>query len=381
LKKPAKSIINGTLAAVVTGLLVYIMMAFWFSKQATEAVLLADTSVILEISLFKPLVVAGILGATLSSALSTLVGAPRTLAALAAHRIIPAYSFLVKKAPNNEPRNAVIVSSVLSLAVLMAGNLDLLAGLLTMFFLIIYGTINLVFLIELVSGLTSFRPRIRLSIAVPGMGFFGCVLAMLLINKLFTVIALTIVLLIYLLLVKKHLVSPWGDVRGGIFTAIAEWAAQKAMLMPYHPRLWKPSVLVPVERSEDFRGIARLVRNIIFPSGRLYCLSVNNGTKTAVQNALHIDEVLEPLKEENIFIHKIIIKGDNFEYGLDIAIQTMLSTFLPPNAILLTISNDPEKQQKLTGIMRETGSTGWEYWPCTSTRNLDSVRKRKLIYG
>jgi len=124
---------------------------------------------------------------------------------------------------------------------------------------------------------------------------------------------------------------------------------------PLHPRLLKPSVLVPVEKPEDFRSIARPVRNIIYPSGRPYCLSVFNGTGNTDQFALLIGEVLKPLKDENLFTHKILISGRSFEYGLDMALQTMLNTFLPPNAILLTISNDPKKQHKLTGIIKDTG--------------------------
>ena len=84
----------------------------------------------------------------LSSALSTLVGAPRTLAALAEDRLVPFSKSLAIKAKNGEPRNAIVLSAIISLAVLLVGNLNMLASLLTLFFLMTYGTINLTVLIE-----------------------------------------------------------------------------------------------------------------------------------------------------------------------------------------------------------------------------------------
>lgn len=83
LKTPRRSIIVGTLTAIFTGLLVYLALAYWFARQATAEALLAYPTIILDLAFWRPAIVAGIVGATLSSALSTLVGAPRTLAALA----------------------------------------------------------------------------------------------------------------------------------------------------------------------------------------------------------------------------------------------------------------------------------------------------------
>lgn len=356
LREPRRSIIRGTLAAIFTGFIIYVLLAYLFSQRTSQEVLLNDTLVILKLALYKPLIIAGILGATLSSALSTLVSAPRTLAALAEHRLIPFACFLAKKGVNNEPRNAVFISSLFSLAILLAGNLNMLAGLLTMFFLVTYGAINLAVFIEQVTGIVSFRPYLRISLLIPGIGFIGCILAMLLINKLFTVVALLVVIFFYLLLIQKRLVSPWGDVRGGIFIAITEWAAQKAMSMPYHPRLWKPSILVPIEKHEDFRRVARLLRNTIYPSGRLFCLTILDDEQNIDRNFLPMDDILGPLKKEGLFVQQITIREASFDSGLLIVLQTLLKTFLPPNTVFFTISNDLEKQKRLRYILQKVSS-------------------------
>lgn len=353
LRTPRASIIKGTLGAILAGFIIYVLLAYWFARQASPDLLLSDTSIILKLSFFKPFIIAGILGATLSSALSTLVSAPRTLAALADNRLVPAAKFLGRKSKDNEPRIAIIISSLLSLSVLVAGNLNELAQLLTMFFLTTYGAINLVVLAEQVIGITSFRPRLQLSISVPFIGFFGCIFTMLLINKLFTIITFAVIFSLYILLTKKALVSPWGDVRGGIFTAIVEWGAQRAMSMSYHPRLWKPSVLVPVENPDDLRRIVRFVQSILYPSGRLYSLTIigKNIDEKAKVDAIH--EIIDHLKEKGLFIRKTIIQGegDRFEYDLSLVTQTLLNSFLPPNSILFTLSENAKKQERLLGFL------------------------------
>jgi len=355
LRTPRKSIIRGTLAAILLGFVVYVFCAFWFSYRAPEQMLLADTAIILQLGLSKTMIVAGIMGAVLSSALSTMVSAPRTLAALADDRLVPFSKNLAAKARNGEPRNAIILSALISFVVLLVGNLNMLASLLTLFFLMTYGTINLAVFIEQASGIVSFRPQLHVSILIPIFGFLGCIFSMFLISKVFTLLTFVIIGMIYYFLAKRNLISPTGDVRGGFFTLVSEWAAQKAMSRPYHPRLWKPFLLVPVESHDDLRRIIRLVRSIIYPSGRIYCLTINTQAGYPdSQPADGLDSILEPLKEEHLFIQQIMVDGKNsFDVDLPIVTQTLLSTFLPPNAVLFTISHELNKRKSLEHLLRQ----------------------------
>jgi len=228
LRTPRKSIIQGMLAAITLGFIVYVCCAFLFSSRVSEEMLLQENLIILRLGFSKILIISGIMGAVLSSALSTMVSAPRTLAALADDRLVPFPKIFAAKAKNGEPRNAVIITAFISLVVLMVGNLDILASLLTLFFLMTYGTINLAVLMEQMSGVVSFRPQLRISIMIPVIGFLGCVFSMFLISKIFTLVTLVIISSIYYFLTKRNLYSPNGDVRGGFLSIISEWAAQKS---------------------------------------------------------------------------------------------------------------------------------------------------------
>ncbi len=351
LANPRKSIIKGTLAAVFTGLVVYIFIAYWFAHQANSAQLLSDTNIIFKLASVKILVIAGVMGAVLSSALSTLVSAPRTLSALAENRVVPFSSILSKQNKKGEPIYALIVTSLISLSVILAGNLNSLAELLTMFFLTTYGMINLVVFLEQVTGIISYRPSMKMSIAVPIIGTVGCLWVMVLINPIFTVIIFLIIAAVYFMLKRKNLMSPWGDVRGGVFISLAEWAAQKASAIPYHARLWKPSVAIPVERPEDFRRISRFVHNLVYPSGRIYYLTAQSESLNKKESDKLIDEALTPLKEEQIFVQKTVITSTTFESIFVPALQCLKSTFLPPNMVLFTISDEMEKRDKMKRIL------------------------------
>ena len=88
LKDPKKSIPAGTIAAIVTGLVVYIALAFFLTFRVNSDALVNNPNILLDLSFWPPLVVAGIWGATLSSALGSILGAPRILQAASADRIL-----------------------------------------------------------------------------------------------------------------------------------------------------------------------------------------------------------------------------------------------------------------------------------------------------
>lgn len=353
LEDPRKSIIRGTLGAVFTGFFVYIVIAILFGLRAPERALLSGGMIILELSASNFLVIAGIMGAVLSSALSTLISAPRTLGALAENRSVPFSHFFSKIDKTGAPINAVMLSSVFSLMVLMAGNLDGLASLLTLFFLTTYAMINLVVLVEKLTGIISFRPSFSVHSVVPIIGFIGCIGVMFLISKIFLVVTLFVVAGIYYLLQRKKFHSPWGDVRGGVFYSIAEWAAQKAYSMPYHPKLWKPSILIPMETPEDFKRLTDFTKALIAPSGRLYYLSISEEPVSRER----VDQVLLPLKEENLFTQQVFVEEGIFEVDFSVVIKTLSNAFLGPNTVFLTLSEDPKKQQRLKDVLDSIKNT------------------------
>jgi amino acid transporter len=162
LRDPKRSIPVGTLAAVGVGFVVYLLVAMKLAASATPAQLAGDTLVMAQIAIWPPIIPIGLACATLSSALGSIIVAPRTLQALAADRVIPdgrfAHWVRIVRASDDEPLNAAAITTVIALVFVIAGDIDSVAQIITMFFLITYGAICAVSLLERFAGDPTYRP-------------------------------------------------------------------------------------------------------------------------------------------------------------------------------------------------------------------------------
>ncbi|MCB0406359.1 MAG: amino acid permease, partial [Bdellovibrionales bacterium] len=160
LKDPAKSLPLGTLAAVLTGYVIYVLIAVFLDRFADAETLRSNPMVMQQVALVGGLVVVGIWGATLSSALGALLGAPRTLQALARDSILPRF-IGVGHPQTDAPNTATVFTYLVSLAGVLLGDLDAIAPVLSMFFLTSYGMLNLIAGLEGFMGSPSWRPKFR----------------------------------------------------------------------------------------------------------------------------------------------------------------------------------------------------------------------------
>jgi len=88
-KDAKKSLPLGILSAIFITMIIYMVSAFFLGRNASEQELLNNYTIMLDIAKWKELVLAGIFSATLSSAMGSVVGAPRTLMTLGRDKIIP----------------------------------------------------------------------------------------------------------------------------------------------------------------------------------------------------------------------------------------------------------------------------------------------------
>ena len=182
LKEPRRALPLGTLAAVIVGFLVYVFFAIKFSQVAPPEVLVNSPLLMTEVAVIGFLIYIGLWGATISSTMGALLGAPRTLQALAKDRILP--SFLAQGSKEgNEPRVATVVSFIIAAAGLLVGDLNAIASILSMFFLTSYGALNLVSGLEGLLANPSWRPTFKTPWLVSMAGAFLCFGAMFMINS------------------------------------------------------------------------------------------------------------------------------------------------------------------------------------------------------
>ncbi len=351
LKNPRRAIPLGTLSSIAVTMLIYIAIAFIAAKFSTAWELRSNQMIMVDKALWGPIVIAGIMGATLSSALGSMVGAPRVLQALAEQKTIPFNRFFSRKTRLNEPRNAIIFTGIAIEVTLILGNLDFLASLITMFFLITYGMLNLVVFIQQSMNIISFRPTFKVPRFVPLLGALGCLAIMFLINPVFSLVAIVSIISLYFWLERRGLSSKWGDIRGGLFLVLAERASRISMKYPRHQVTWKPDLLVPIDNPKIWSGPLLFIRSITYPSGSIFTFTVRNRNVRSIQNDL--DELVLPLKEEDIQISSTVIQDPDFLHGASLVMQTLKASPFRPNVLFLTLGSDKKKDGIIEKLVKE----------------------------
>lgn len=357
LRDPKRSIPIGTLAAIGVSLVIYLLLAYWLARSATPEELVGDYAIMIDKAYWGPPVLAGLLGATFSSALASVVGSARILQAMAEHRVVPGGQWLARRTPVGEPRNSMLVTGVVLLASIMLRDLNAVAPLVTLFFLVTYAMLNGVLLLEQSLDLVSFRPGFRVPRAVPFLGLVGSLFAMFVIEPTLSWVSLAIVIGFYGLLLRRRLDAPFADVRSGLFVSLAEWAAQKVQELPSRQeRAWKPNLLVPVEDVRELRGSFEVVCDLVRPRGTVKLFGMATGRDEALGS--RVADLTRAFKERGVFTDATILETDNVADGVITGMQALKGTFFRPNVLFLTLPEGAEERRAAGRMLTEAKSVG-----------------------
>ncbi len=211
LKKPSKSIPIGTLLATITGMIVYFFIVYKLAQSASLATL-ADPNnqlVMSDIAMFGAIVIPlGLAASTFSSAIGSILVAPRTLQALAADRSFPfrrLNSFLRKgSGDSDEPFNATLVTVVIALVFVFMGDVNSVATIISMFFMVTYGSLCLISFLFHFGSAPSYRPSFRSRWYISLIGFVASIWVMFKINTWFALGAIILMVLLYLFINNYH---------------------------------------------------------------------------------------------------------------------------------------------------------------------------------
>lgn len=256
LRTPGKSITRGTFAAVGFSTVVYLATVVLLAGAAPAAVLVEETTTIMgDLSLAGWTMLAGVLAATVSSALASTLGGPRVLQRLGEDRVLPGLDhFAVGSGTGNNPRRALAVSVVIALVTVAAGDLNVIAPIISMFFLTSYAMINYATYFEFRAGSTSFRPRFRwgdhrASLA----GTLLCVGAIVAINPLAGALAALVLLALYTYLRQRDVPDRWVDSSGAHHYTQARQHIRELPRENGASRDWRPCILAFVPRDPTNR--------------------------------------------------------------------------------------------------------------------------------
>ncbi|MDH5673305.1 MAG: AAA family ATPase [Myxococcales bacterium] len=285
LRSPKTAIPKGTLLAIATGFVVYVGLAFFLAYRVPVEGLLGDSELLVNIAWSAPLVVAGIWGATISSALGSILGAPRILQAVSGDGITPRF-FAKGFGPTSEPRNALTLAFAIGEAGILIGELDTIARIVSMVFLATYAFLNISCAIE--SWVSpDFRPDFRIPKAVSVIGAVVSLVVMIQLDLPAMVGATVIMALLYLYLQRRQLKLESGDTWEGFWSSLVR-AGLSRLSHGTQQRNWIPNVLCfrgagsdEAEREQD----ELLVEALVGATGILTYVEVGGTASASAKGA------------------------------------------------------------------------------------------------
>jgi len=201
LKKPSRSIPLGTMIGTITGLVVYTAIVVKLATSATPELLAEDQLVMSRIAVWSPIIPIGLGCATLSSAIGSILIAPRTLQALGKDgAFMPsALNGLLSrgKGEANEPRNATVLTGAIAVTFVALGDVDAVARMISMFFMVTYGALCTASFLEHFAASPSYRPSFRSRWYLSLLGSGICLLMMFQMDPIFAVLALLAMAVFY----------------------------------------------------------------------------------------------------------------------------------------------------------------------------------------
>ncbi len=206
LKDPRISIPKGTIYATIVGIVVYVAVSFklWWSAPLEH--LAMDELYMEKISVWPPMIAIGLAAAAISSALGSVMIAPRTLQALAVDGVFPDYmsKWLSKgKGVTNEPVRASFITCVIGFAFVSIGDINAVAEIISMFFMVTYGAICLVSFLEYLAADPSYRPTFKSHWSISLVGAVLCIALMFGMNTPYAIASILIMVLIHAWVARK----------------------------------------------------------------------------------------------------------------------------------------------------------------------------------
>ena len=261
LANPRRSIPLGIMAATTIGMLVYIAIVFKLAYSASPAELV-DGLVMQRVAIWGPIIPVGLACATLSSGVGSILVAPRTLQAIGEDGILPAQSAnrVVARGlgEENEPRNATLVTAAVALLVALSGSVDLIARVISMFFMVTYGALCAISFLEHFAARPSYRPSFRSKWYVSLFGAIACVLLMFQMDPVYALASIAIMAVLYRIISRGHGgTSDLGSIFGGVMAQASRYLHIKLQKAPTLD--WRPSVILITPRTFDRAAPLRLL--------------------------------------------------------------------------------------------------------------------------
>lgn len=189
----------------------------------------------------------------------------------------------------------------------LIGNVDHLAPLLSMFFLMCYGFVNLACAVQTLLRTPNWRPRFKFyhwSLSFIGLSL--CITIMFMTSWYFALIAMGMAVVIYKYIEFRGAEKEWGDgIRGMALTA-ARYSLLRLEEGPPHTKNWRPQILILSKLNSEYfpkyRKLFSFASQLKAGKGLTVCASVIEGdfAKSTGESASARQGIKRVMEEEKV---------------------------------------------------------------------------------
>lgn len=356
LKNPTRSLPLGTFLAIGLSTIVYGIAMFALAGSVPLEKLATDYESMRKIAVIPWLIDMGVLSATISSGLASFLGAPRLLQALANDRLFATLTFFRNESnTNSNPRRAVVFTGIIALVTIILGDLNSIAAIVSMFFLVSYGLLNYATYVEAVGASPSFRPRFRFfhkhaSLA----GVALCGLVMLMINPMASAVALGVLAALYHYLRWSAVPVRWRDSRRAYRFQRVKAGIREIASELEDPIDWQPHILAFTETPTRRERVLRVAGWIAGGSGMITAVQLIQGDGASPEIRKQCKEAEQRLSadldQRNIDAYPLVVAAPDLRIGATTLLQTWGVGPIRSNTVLLNWhdSHDSKREPNLS---------------------------------
>ncbi len=354
LRNPKRSIPRGTMAAIATGLVVYVGLAVFLWARVPAEQLVKNPTVLVDSARVGWVVVGGIWGATLSSALGSILGAPRILQALSSDRITPGW-FAKGYGKTNEPRNALVLAFLIGWGGILIAELDVIARIVSMVFLTTYGFLNISCALESWAS-PDFRPDFKIPKSVSLLGALTSLVVMIQLDLGAMAGSVALMAAVYAWLKRKQLRLDSGDAWEGFWASLVRAGLYRLSQERQQKRNWRPNVLLFRAQGESSKMLRAFAQSLVGGNGLLtdFCI-LPEGMGRAPGSQASTAKTPEAARARVGVFRRDLSAADTYQTILDVCRYHGFAG-LRPNTVLLDwreYRGHPDQLARIAGLLAE----------------------------
>uniref|UniRef100_A0A674ATV5 Solute carrier family 12 member 3 n=1 Tax=Salmo trutta TaxID=8032 RepID=A0A674ATV5_SALTR len=295
------------------------------------------------VSGFGPLITAGTFSATLSSALASLVSAPKVFQALCKDNIYTALKFFAKgHGKNNEPIRGYVLTFIIAVAFIIIADLNVIAPIISNFFLASYALINFSCFHASYAKSPGWRPAYRYYNM--WLSLFGAVLCcgvMFVINWWAALLTYAIEIFLYVYVTVKKPNVNWGSSTQAVTFVSAVNNALSLTGVEDHVKNFRPQCMVLTGAPKNRPALLDLAH--CFTKNYGLCLTCEvfgprTETLTDVNAGMEKNQMWLNKKKRKAFYAAVAC--DSFRQGTEILLQASGLGRLKPNILMMGFKKD-----------------------------------------